>query len=186
MPNANACQPHRSVVAPPLGATTACALRLLCASFGRLHRPDITIGFALSWGCAYEMVGMVVGMVVGSVLLVTCRCLAVVRVLGSAGRWLGGSFWSRKAPPRGRGVLVGDTEGPGHIGSPTGPVFCAPGSLARRRLARVIHQYHHHGGPGRVVRCGGKASTATFFFLFDDAKVGTWLRARPSLDWEAP
>ena len=30
-----------------MGATTACALFLLCASFGWLHRPDITIGFAL-------------------------------------------------------------------------------------------------------------------------------------------
>ena len=27
-------------------------------------------------------------------------------------------------------------------GSPTGPVCCAPGSLARRRLVRVIHRHH--------------------------------------------
>ena len=34
----------------------------------------------------------------------------------------------------------------GGAGSLTGPVFCAPGSLARRRLVRVIHHHHlmHH------------------------------------------
>ena len=30
----------------------------------------------------------------------------------------------------------------GGTGSPTGPVFCAPGSSARRRLVRVVHHYH--------------------------------------------
>ena len=35
--------------------------------------------------------------------------------------------------------------GDSFTGSPTGPVFCAPGSLARRRLARAIH-YHHPAG----------------------------------------
>ena len=51
---------------------------------------------------------------VGSVLL-TCRCLAVVRVLGPAGagapsgpfRWISGNFRSRKAPLPRSGCLLG-------------------------------------------------------------------------------
>ena len=37
-------------------------------------------------------------------------------------------------------------------GSPTGPVVCAPGSLARRRLVRVIYHHHHRALGGSVAR----------------------------------